>query len=71
MYQEAVNTFSKLIENYRDGDKIPAATLKKGFALIEMGKQTEGVSALKELLTKFPLSEEASLAQQKIKEIME
>jgi len=69
MYQEAVNTFSKLINNYQDGDKIPAATLKKGFALIEMGKQSQGVYVLKELISKFPLSEEASLAQQKIREI--
>ncbi len=71
MYQEAVNTFTQLINTYNDGDKIPDATLKKGFALIEMGKQAEGIAVLKELTSKFPLSEEASLAQQKIKEVME
>lgn len=71
MYQEAVNTFSQLIDNYADGDKIPDAILKKGFALIEMGKQSEGISVLKVLVSRFPLSEEASLAQQKIKEVME
>ncbi|UCH94855.1 MAG: tol-pal system protein YbgF [Candidatus Aminicenantes bacterium] len=71
MYQEAVNTFSELINDYSDGDKIPDAILKKGFALIEMGKQSEGISVLKGLISRFPLSEEASLAQQKIKEVME
>ncbi len=71
MYQEAVNTFTELINNYADGDKIPDAYLKKGFALIEMGKQSEGISVLKGLVSRFPLSEEASLAQQKIKEVME
>jgi len=70
-YQEAVNTFTQLANSYGDGDKIPDATLKKGFALIEMGKQAEGIEVLKELTSKFPLSEEASLAQQKIKELME
>jgi tol-pal system protein YbgF len=69
MYQESVNTFTQLINNYQEGDKIPAATLKKGFALIEMGNQSQGVYVLKELISKFPLSEEASLAQQKIREI--
>ena len=71
MYQEAVNTFTQLINDYADGDKIPDAILKKGFALIEMGKQSEGISVLKVLVSRFPLSEEASLAQQKIKEVME
>jgi len=71
MYQEAVNTFTELINNYADGDKIPDAILKKGFALIEMGNQSEGISVLKELISRFPLSEEASLAQQKIREAME
>lgn len=71
MYQEAVNTFAELIDNYSDGDKIPDAILKKGFALLEMGNQSEGISVLKELVSRFPLSEEASLAQQKIREVME
>jgi len=69
MYREAVNTFSELISNYADGDKIPDAILKKGYSLIEMGKQPEGIAALKELISRFPLSEEASLAQQKIREV--
>ncbi len=68
-YSDAVRVFSKLINEYADGDKIPASILKKGYSLIEMGKQEEGVMALKELNSKFPLSEEAALAQQKIKDI--
>lgn len=71
MYQDAVSTFTELINIYSDGDKIPDAILKKGFALIEMGKQAEGIEVLKELTSKFPLSEEASLAQQKIREVMD
>ncbi len=71
MYQEAANTFDRLINEYPEGDKIPAGMLKKGFALIEMGRQSEGTDALKELISKFPLSEEASLAQQKIREILD
>lgn len=69
MFQDAVSTFGELIDTYNDGDKIPAATLKKGFALIEMGSRADGMEVLKGLISRFPLSEEASLAQQKIKEI--
>lgn len=70
-YQEAVNTFKELKNKYQDGDKVPDAILKEAFALIEMGKQSEGIEVLKEVISRFPLSEEASLAQQKIKEVMD
>jgi len=68
-YTDAVKVFTKLINNYSDGDKIPASILKKGYSLIEMGKQDEGVMVLKQLNSKYPLSEEAALAQQRIKDI--
>jgi tol-pal system protein YbgF len=70
-YQDAINTFNELLNKYKDGDKAPAAILKKGYALLEMGRQSEGIAMLKELISRFPLSEESSLAQQKIKEFSE
>ena len=70
-YQEAINTFNELLAKYKDGDKVPAAILKKGYALIELGRQDEGIAILKELISRFPLSEESSLAGQKIKEFSE
>ena len=70
-YQDAINTFNELLNKYRDGDKAPAAILKKGYALLEMSRQSEGIAILKELISRFPLSEESSLAQQKIKEFSE
>jgi tol-pal system protein YbgF len=70
-YQDAINTFNELLAKYRDGDKAPAAILKKGYALLEMGRQSEGIAILKDLISRFPLSEESSLAQQKIKEYSE
>jgi len=70
-YVDAVNTFNDLISRYQDGDKIPAALLKKGYALIEMGRQSEGIATLRELISRFPLQEEASLARQKIQENLE
>jgi TolA-binding protein len=70
-YQDAINTFNELLNKYKDGDKAPAAILKKGYALLEMGRQSEGIAILKELISRFPLSEESSLAQQKIKEFSE
>ena len=70
-YQDAINTFNELLVKYKDGDKAPASILKKGYALLEMGRQSEGIAILKELMSRFPLSEESSLAGQKIKEFSE
>jgi tol-pal system protein YbgF len=67
-YQDAITIFNELLVKYKDGDKAPASILKKGYALLEMGRQSEGITVLKELISRFPLSEEASLAGQKIKE---
>jgi len=68
-YEEAIEQFNELILNYSRGDKIPAAYLKKGLSLTELGKKEEALSVFKLLVSKFPLEEETKIAQQKIKEL--
>lgn len=68
-YDEAVEHFNELILNYPNGDKIPAAYLKKGISLAEQEKKEEALSVFKLLITKFPLEEETKIAQQKIREL--
>jgi tol-pal system protein YbgF len=68
-FDEAVEHFNELILNYPNGDKIPAAYLKKGISLAEQGKKEEALSVFKLLITKFPLEEETKIAQQKIREL--
>ncbi len=68
-YSKAIEVFSDIIAKYKKGDKVPDALLKKGYALIEMDRVESGISVLKILISDFPLSEEAYLAQQKIKEL--
>lgn len=68
-FDEAVEQFNELILNYPNGDKIPAAYLKKGISLAEQGKKEEALSVFKLLITKFPLEEETKIAQQKIREL--
>jgi TolA-binding protein len=70
-YAEAIEAFDDLILNYPMSDKIAAAYLKKGYALADMKKKTEAIAALRLLLSKYPLEEEAKQAQQKIKELQE
>jgi len=70
-FDEAVNVFNELIMTYPQGDKVPAAFLKKGMSFAESGKKEEALAAYKLLITKFPLEEETRIAQQKIKELAE
>jgi tol-pal system protein YbgF len=68
-YEDAIVQFNELILNYSRGDKIPAAYLKKGLSLTELGKKEEALSVFRLLVSKFPLEEETKIAQQKIKEL--
>jgi tol-pal system protein YbgF len=68
-FEEAIEQFNDLILNYPQGDKIAAAYLKKGFALAELGRKDEALVVFKLLGSKYPLEEEARIAQEKIKEL--
>ncbi len=68
-HEEAIEQFNELILNYSRGDKIPAAYLKKGLSLAELGKKEEALAVFKLLVSKYPLEEETKIAQQKIKEL--
>ena len=68
-YEEAITQFNDLILNYSQGDKIPAAYLKKGMSLMNQKKNEEALAVFKTLISKFPLEDETAIAQQKIKEL--
>ncbi len=68
-FAEAMATFNEVILLYPKGDRVAASYLKKGFCLLEMGQKEEALAVFKLLVSKFPLEEEAKIAQQKIKEL--
>jgi len=68
-FEEAVDAFDDLILTYPQGDKAAAAHLKKGFSFDRLGRRAEALAALKLLVAKYPLEEEARIAQDKIREI--
>ncbi len=67
----SIEHFKQLILDYPQGDKVPAAYLKRGISLMELENKEEALSVFKLLISKFPLEEETRIAQEKIKEIME
>lgn len=68
-FEEAIDAFDELIVSYPQGDKAAAAHLKKGLSFIELGRKPEALAALKLLVAKYPLEEEARIAQDKIREL--
>jgi tol-pal system protein YbgF len=70
-FEEAIDAFDQLILAYPQGDKAAAAHLKKGLSFIELGRKPEALAALKLLVAKYPLEEEARIAQDKIRELDE
>ncbi|MCX7973984.1 MAG: tol-pal system protein YbgF [Candidatus Aminicenantes bacterium] len=70
-YEAAIAAFNEVILYYPKGDRVPAAYLKKGLSYLELGQKEEALAVLKLLVSRFPLQEEAKIAQQKIKELIE
>ena len=65
-YEKAILEYQKVIETYPKGNKIQAALLKQGFSFYNLGDKANGRLVLKELVNKFPNSNEAKIAKQKL-----
>jgi len=64
-YQKAILEYQKVIENYATGNKVPSAYLKQGLAFHELGEDANALLVFKELIKKYPDSNEAKIARQK------
>jgi tol-pal system protein YbgF len=68
-YQQAIQNYDQVIQNFPSGNKAASAQLKKGFALIELGKQDDGVSELRHLIQRYPHSQEALQARDRLRKL--
>ncbi|HEY6267135.1 MAG TPA: tol-pal system protein YbgF [Candidatus Acidoferrum sp.] len=68
-YDEAVAAYDKVLTNYPKSFKLGPARLRKGMALIELGQKTAGVRELREVVRRYPGSDEDRLARAKLKEL--
>ncbi len=67
-YERAILEYQTVIEKYPKGNKVPAAMLKQGMALLQIGEKSSARLILQELTKKFPKASEAAIAGQKLKE---
>ncbi len=68
-YQQAAQSYDAVLQNFPSGNKAAAAQLKKGFALIELGKQDDGVSELRHVIQRYPRSPEALQARERLRKL--
>ena len=68
-FEEAILEFQGFIEAYPLDSKVPLAYLKQGLSLINIGRKEEARIFLQTLIDKYPQSEEAKVAQEKLKEL--
>jgi tol-pal system protein YbgF len=68
-YAAAVKDYDKVLESYPGGNKTPAAQLKKGMALIQLGQRTAGVRELNSVIQRYPRSIEANTARDQLRKL--
>jgi tol-pal system protein YbgF len=68
-YQQAAQSYDAVLQNFPSGNKAASAQLKKGFALVELGKQDEGVSELRRVIQRYPHSPEALQARDRLRKL--
>jgi tol-pal system protein YbgF len=68
-YVDAVAAYDKVLTAYPKSFKLGPARLRKGLALIELGQKTAGIRELREVVKRFPGSDEDRLARGKLKEL--
>ena len=65
-YDQAAQSYDQVLQNFPSGTTAASAELKKGFALIELGKQDDGVSELRRVIQRYPKSNEALQARERL-----
>jgi tol-pal system protein YbgF len=68
-YEEAVQEYDKVINNYPKSFKLTPAHLKRGMALIELGQKNAGVKELRDIVRKYPGTPEERMARAKLKDL--
>lgn len=68
-YEQAILEYQQVIKNYPGKEKVPAAMLKQALAFKELGDSKSAKYILKKLVDDYPLTDEAAIAKERLKEI--
>lgn len=68
-YDQAIDAYSKVINNYPKSFKLAPAHLKRALALINLGEKSSGVSELRMVVKSYPGTDEEKRAKAKLQEL--
>jgi tol-pal system protein YbgF len=68
-YDQAATEYEKVLTRYPKSFKLAPARLKRGMALLELNQKTAGVKELREVVKRYPGTEEERRARAKLKEL--
>lgn len=68
-HAEALAEFLKVVEEYPNQDKVPAAMYKAGLCHQKLGDRAKAAETWRQLASKYSRSNEASLARERLKEL--
>jgi len=68
-YRGAIEAYDVVLMNYPNSFKLGASLLKKGLAELELGMKASGTRDLREVVRRFPNSDDARRAQAKLREL--
>lgn len=68
-YREAIVEYDKVLDHYPRSFKLAPARLKKGMALHELGERSTAIREFREVVRRFPGTEEARRASAKLREL--
>jgi tol-pal system protein YbgF len=68
-FKDAIAAYNVVLDNYPKSFKLAASLLKRGLAELELGMKASGIRDLREILRRFPGSDEARRAQAKLREL--
>jgi tol-pal system protein YbgF len=68
-YQQALDAYNKVIENYPKSFKTASARMRKGFCLAELGQKAAAIRELRTVVRQYPGTDEAKRSAAKLREL--
>ena len=66
-FERAILEYQRVLDDYPNGNKVPAAIYKQGLAFIAIGDTVNGKILLEDLVKRYPDSQEARVAENRLK----
>ena len=68
-YQQAITEYDKVLNDYPKSFKLASALLERGRAFIDLGQKSSGIRDLRDVVKRFPGSEEDRYARAKLRDL--